>query len=342
MTWARGVEEQEEEERKGGWRRGRHPKSFGSNLCPHWSGSRARTVMFYPHVCKLSCLLLPQLNPSLCSYAAWDRQRIVSSLSLNNINSCLYTALIRPAVTLQTLQTITAAPSKQDSSDSPIGPLCLGSRFTGDPTVNSVYLRLTPLVSSDPRRGLHMRHGSRNAQLSLPLWSSVNRACLITSIGFSDNVGIKVEKGATMWHIRAAGFKGTDLAQSGSLIRRPFEPWLTWKLLWSALWWGRDSNAGVTCWDGHMDYRYIEKYKRVLLPPPPPHPNHHPPWHWSKYFAEDRHTRGIVMTCWSHDVNSPSVFLQVFDMSVKSGEGHKLCSRSAQAIITQCSHKNSR
>lgn len=164
----------------------------------------------------------------------------------------------------------------QDFSDSPIGPLCFGSCFTGDPTVNSVYLRLTSVISSDPQRELHMRHGSRNAQLSLPLWSSVNRACLITSIGFSDNVGIKAEKGATMWHIRAAGFKGTDLVQSGSLIWRPFELWLTWKLLWSALWWGQDSKAGVTCWDGHMDYRYMEKYKRALptspKPPPPPPP----------------------------------------------------------------------
>lgn len=133
--------------------------------------------------------------------------------------------------------------------------------------MNSVSLRLISVISSDPQRELHMRHGSRNAQLSLALWSSINRARLITSIGLSDNVGIKVEKGATMWHIRAAGFKaGTDLVQSGSLIWRPFERWLTWKFLWSALWWGLNSKAGLTCWNGHMDYRHMEKHRGHFPP----------------------------------------------------------------------------
>lgn len=56
-----------------------------------------------------------------------------------------------------------------------------------------------------------MKHGGRNAQLLLMLRSNINRVRLITPTGLSDNVGIKENEGATMWHIRAEGSRGTDL-----------------------------------------------------------------------------------------------------------------------------------
>lgn len=46
------------------------------------TGVDPRHVMFYPHVCKLSCLFLPKLNLSLCSYVAWDWQRFVICVNL--------------------------------------------------------------------------------------------------------------------------------------------------------------------------------------------------------------------------------------------------------------------
>lgn len=95
-----------------------------------------------------------------------------------------------------------------------------------------------------------MRHASRNVQLWLVLWSSINRARLITSIGLSDNVGIKVEKGATMWNIRAVGSRGTDLGTERLFHMQDPDPWLTWKFLWSAVWLGLTSKAGLMCWNG--------------------------------------------------------------------------------------------
>lgn len=97
-----------------------------------------------------------------------------------------------------------------------------------------------------PAEESQMKHGSDNAQLSLVLCSSINRIRLITSIGLSDNLGIPVEKAATMWHMRAAGSR----AQSGSFIWKPFEPWLTWKILWSVVGWIPKSKASSTCWNG--------------------------------------------------------------------------------------------
>lgn len=145
-------------------------------------------------------------------------------------------------------------------------------------------------------------------QRELNMWLSINRACLITSIGHGNNVGIKAEQGARMWHIIAAGFSGTDLIQSGSLIwrslnqswrREPFEErssgaaLVWWNMdIWIADVW-RDANA---CW-----------------------------WHltcllWIKATQRERHTGWIVMTGLRHHVDSELVFLQVFDISAKSGK----------------------
>lgn len=113
---------------------------------------------------------------------------------------------------------------------------------------------------ADPQRELNMRQDTCNALLLLPLWLSINRARLITSIGHGNNVGIKAEEGARMWHIRAAGFSGTDLIQSGSLI---------WRSL-NQSWRGEPfeelfSGAALAWWNGHMDSRRMERHKCLLM-----------------------------------------------------------------------------
>lgn len=87
---------------------------------------------------------------------------------------------------------------------------------------------------ADPQRELNMRQDVC-AGLLLPLWLSINRARLITSIGHGNNVGIKAEEGARMWHIRAARFSGTDLIQSGSVIWSPLNQSWRGESLWKTL-----------------------------------------------------------------------------------------------------------
>ena len=116
---------------------------------------------------------------------------------------------------------------------------------TGDPTVNSVYFRPTSVISSDPqRRRTWDTAVIRSSSGWLVLWSNINRARPITSIGLGDNVDIKVEMGATMLNVRAGGSGGTDLGTERLFHSGHPDSWLTWKFLWSAVWWGLNSKAG--------------------------------------------------------------------------------------------------
>lgn len=99
------------------------------------------------------------------------------------------------------------------------------------------------------RRRVDMRHGRRNVQLSPVLWSSINRARLITSIGLSDNAGLNVEKGATMWHMRAVGFRGTDLGTEQVFHMKALWTLTDMEIPLMCVWWGLNSKAGLTCWD---------------------------------------------------------------------------------------------
>lgn len=113
---------------------------------------------------------------------------------------------------------------------------------------------------ADPQRELPMWQDICNSSLLLALWSGRNGTRLITSIGHGNNAWIKAEKGARMWHIRAAVFSGTDLIQSGSLI-------------WSSLnpsWCGESfeelfSGAALVWWNWHMDSRRMVRHKCLLM-----------------------------------------------------------------------------
>lgn len=125
----------------------------GGSCKPNWN--RSRDTMFYHYelivFCAVRCVCVhAQLKILLCKCYVEKRMQCHRSLKKNDVVLHSLAVSTKPHWISQSFILGPVAPSF-------IIVLTLVAQET--PTVDSVYPRPTPVISSDPRRGLRMRHG---------------------------------------------------------------------------------------------------------------------------------------------------------------------------------------